>query len=370
MRQQLKAVVGLGFGLREQSGTAQLTVRFNDDTRKSQTLGVPWRPEHAPEIVSAAVQTAKFVRNGGHLKKAVRQSQLMENTTPQWLELVEEFRRYRCQTLRDLSENTWKKKFRPPLAQVVAMEPSNAKDCLRAIAAQKDDPGSRGRQLRLQATAAFLHWCVEEEKLSAEWTPPKASRHLGRAVEDKGHRGALPIPDDVLVELLDGLSGKYWLAIATLACTGCRPWELRHLSVNEDGTVGVCKGKTFAGGRTDPRDVVLFAPEGADTSLTKKVLAGIVAGGMPQLGKDDSHAATYMNVHLYKQKAWQKLCQGKTRYSLYSLRKAYGFRLSLQGFPVRHAAALMGHSTKTHLSHYGETDARAAVAYALQRAPQ
>lgn len=368
MRQQLKAVVGLGFGLRELCGTAQLSVRFTGGTRKSQTLSIQWRAENAPEIVSAAVRTAKHVRNGGQLRKAVRQSQLEDNTAPRWVELVDLYRQHRCTTLRDLSDSSWKKKYKPPLSKLEQLDPDGPKDCLRAVAAQKDDPGTRGRQLRLQATAAFLRWCVEEDKLGADWQPPSAARYLGRATEEPDHKGALPIPDAVLVELLEGLSGPFWLAVATLAVTGARPWELRHMSVNPDGTIGIGKGKTYSGGRTRPRDVVPFAPEGSDPLLTKKVMAGLVAGGLPALGKDDSRVATYLNVHLYKQEAWQRLCQGENRYSLYSLRKAYGFRLSLEGFPVRHAAALLGHSTKTHLAHYGETDARAAVAYALERA--
>lgn len=61
---------------------------------------------------------------------------------------------------------------------------------------------------------------------------------------------------------------------------------------------------------------------------------------------------------LSRRPAWADNCKG--RYSLYSFRKAHGSRLSLAGFPVRHAAALMGHSTKTHPLHCGETDARAA----------
>ncbi|WP_413324407.1 hypothetical protein [Synechococcus sp. MIT S9503] len=49
MRQQLRTIAGGGFGLRQQSGQAQLTVRYADGTRSSTNLRILWEPSKAQE---------------------------------------------------------------------------------------------------------------------------------------------------------------------------------------------------------------------------------------------------------------------------------------------------------------------------------
>jgi integrase len=162
--------------------------------------------------------------------------------------------------------------------------------------------------------------------------------------------------------LLEGLDGDLWLAIATLACLGLRPWELRHLQVLDDGTVRVMKGKTHSRGTTLPRRVVPLPPVGAPAGLVAAVLAGVRAGGLPQLGSCDTRASSYLTNRLRRRPAWLALGGA---YPLYSLRKAYGYRASVEhGLTPRHVAALMGHSVAVAHRYYGSTDADAAVAAA------
>lgn len=356
MRQQLRTIAGRGFGLRQQSGQAQLTVRYADGTRSSTNLRILWEPSKAPAIVQAAAEVALGVRAGSSLPRGrQRATTLPENTSPVWKELADEYRQHRVETLADITAKSFHRKFSPLFALLEAKEPKNADEAMATCATGK--PGSRGRQVSLQGCASLLSWAVETSRLPASWSPPPTARYQGRAIAE-GTKGATPMPDDVQLQLLAGLEGDCWLGVACLVLFGLRPWELRHLRVLGDEVL-VTKGKTHSNGTTEPRTVVALPPAGAPPGLVQAVLAGVVAGGLPTLGNSDTGAANILSNKLRRRKAWKAL---GGEYSLYSFRKRWGYRAGVVYRLAAHdAAALMGHNLGTHLRHYEGLDQLAAV---------
>lgn len=356
MRQQLRTIAGRGFGLRQQSGQAQLTVRFADGTRSSTNLRIGWEPSNAPSIVQAAAEVAKGVRAGAPLpRREERSSTLPDNTSPVWTALLTEYEHYRVVVLADISAKSFHRKYKKVSEVLSTTSPRNADTAMTACAV--GEPGSRGRQYKLQACASLLNWATETSRLPPAWSAPPTQRYLGRATKE-ATPGATPMPDDLQLQLLSGLEGDVWLAVATLSLFGLRPWELRHLRVVGD-TVFVTKGKTHSGGTTEPRTVVALPPVGAPPGLVQAVLAGITAGGLPRLGNCDTGASGILTNKLRRRASWKSL---GGEYSLYSFRKRWGYRAGVVfGLAAHDAAALLGHNLQTHLRYYGNLDQDAAV---------
>jgi len=345
MRCQIRATCGRGFTVREQAGAAQLTVLYSDGSRRSIALRLPWTPERALEIATACQAAADLVRAGKPLPVALRQSRLVASGAVDWPALLETYRTHRLHTVADLNQHTWHKKFVPVGQLLAAGAPSDPGAALACVAT--GEPGSRGRQIKLQAVSALLTWAVAEGLLPPSWTPPPTSRYLGRKLQQRQPR---PVPTDAdILELIAGLDGAPRRAVLVLAVFGLRPWEITYLEPAGD-CVRVTKGKVYAGGQTQPRVVSPLPPLDAQgvpaTGLVAEALVAIREGALPPIG-NPARTQALLDQRLQRRPAWRAF--GGT---LYSLRHAYAHRCHRLGLAPKDAAALMGHSLQSHLAHY------------------
>ena len=97
-----------------------------------------------------------------------------------------------------------------------------------------DHPGSRGRQLQVQFTAALLRWGIDSELLPSSWAPPlDLSVYVGRKHEERG----ITTPIDVIpvLGLVEAIPDPRWrLAFQLMAAYGLRPEELQHLESRQE----------------------------------------------------------------------------------------------------------------------------------------
>ena len=74
VRRQLKAEHGFGWSIRDHRGTVQLTRRFEDDSRSSAYLPLPWRKDSGTPILNWVTAIRNLMEQQNlPLKKAVKQ---------------------------------------------------------------------------------------------------------------------------------------------------------------------------------------------------------------------------------------------------------------------------------------------------------
>ena len=74
VRRQLKAEHGFGWSIRDHRGTVQLTRRFEDDSRSSAYLPLPWRKDSGTPILKWVTAIRNLMEQQNlPLKKAVKQ---------------------------------------------------------------------------------------------------------------------------------------------------------------------------------------------------------------------------------------------------------------------------------------------------------
>jgi hypothetical protein len=77
-----------------------------------------------------------------------------------------------------IKPRTWAAVYQRRMAELLAIlasrkAPTNPWELLEAVTARwSDQPGSRGRQMQVQQTAALLRWGVDNGALPVEWAPP------------------------------------------------------------------------------------------------------------------------------------------------------------------------------------------------------
>ena len=118
VRRQLKAEHGFGWSIRDHRGTVQLTRRFEDDSRSSAYLPLPWRKDSGTPILNWVTAIRNLMEQQNlPLKKAVKQygdsaiPLLIQSKQPQPLALV---RRHGRQPLKPL----WRRKAAAGLTQL------------------------------------------------------------------------------------------------------------------------------------------------------------------------------------------------------------------------------------------------------------
>ena len=231
--------------------------------------------------------------------------------------------------------------------------PISSKQLLQAvIESWKDRPGSRGRQLQVQFTAALLRWGVDSERLPSSWTPPlDLSIYVGRKREERGI--TTPIEVSHVLELVEAIPDPRWrLAFQLMAGYGLRPEELQHLE-SRKGQLWTTYQKVSSRGSTRSRMLRLLPCD--DWAQAWQLVNAFRPDRMPPMRP--GHGAEDLGTYMRRRSLWQQLRrdyeeQGE-KLVLYSCRHGYAHRAHvICELPPKVVAAAMGHSVETHLAAY------------------
>ena len=231
--------------------------------------------------------------------------------------------------------------------------PISSKQLLQAvIESWKDRPGSRGRQLQVQFTAALLRWGVDSERLPSSWAPPlDLSIYVGRKREERGI--TTPIEVSHVLELVEAIPDPRWrMAFQLMATYGLRPEELQHLE-SRKGQLWTTYQKVSSRGRTRSRMLRLLPCD--DWAQAWQLEKAFRSDRMPPMRP--GHGAEDLGTYMRRRTLWQQLRreyeeQGE-KLVLYSCRHGYAHRAHvICELPPKVVAAAMGHSVETHLAAY------------------
>lgn len=231
--------------------------------------------------------------------------------------------------------------------------PISSKQLLQAvIESWKDRPGSRGRQLQVQFTAALLRWGVDSERLPSSWAPPlDLSVYVGRKRDER--EITTPIDVSHVLGLVEVIPDPRWrMAFQLMAGYGLRPEELQHLE-NRKGQLWTTYQKVSSRGRTRSRMLRLLPCD--DWAQAWQLEKAFRPELMPPMRP--GHGAEDLGTYMRRRTLWQQLrreyeVQGE-KLVLYSCRHGYAHRAHvICELPPKVVAAAMGHSVETHLAAY------------------
>lgn len=383
LRDAVKQEHGFGWSLRDKNGKVQLTRRFEDGTRSAVVLDLPWNSGSTSEVLGLLPEIRSRMEsqrlglaeaydllrgpNGGRAERM------------DWELAVSRFERHKTSDTGEAKASTYQRMYAPVMGQVLeAMAAKPVPRDGRALLASLRDrcggePGSRGRKLRMQYTAALLRYAVTELGAAERWLPPNdLTPFIGKPSQTTQRQGSTPLKDHQLVRLLEGIPDPRWRLAVTLAgCFGLRPVELGHCRANGDKLL-VTYQKRTARGSTKPGDVVGLDPEGLDGESLRALRlleSGLVE--LPPMGTSDGDAAVSMRQYLERREVWRSLkaeisSKGE-KLTVYGLRHGYALRAHQRyGLSPRVTATLMRHSLQTHCQHYGSWTDTDVVEKAVQ----
>ena len=383
LREAIKQEHGFGWGIRDKGGKVQLTVRFGDGTRSSVTLNCPWNAAATSEVLGLLPEIRSRMESQRlGLKEAydlLRGPTGSRQERMDWELLVARFQRHKVTDTGEVKQRTWEGMYAPVMRQVLEAMAARPvpRDGRGLLAALRDrcggEPGSRGRQLRMQYASQLLRFAVAELGAAERWLPPPALTAFVGKPQEADRQGATPIKDHQLLPLLEEIPDPRWrMAVSLMACFGLRPVELRYIRANGD-KLSVAYRKRTARGTTKPGDVVGLDPEGLkgeSVRMLRLLESGLVE--LPPLGLADGDAAQSVRGYLNRRKAWQSLkaqvADQGGRLSGYSFRHGFALRAhELYDLSPRVTAALMRHSLQTHHAHYGAWVDEEVVDASVQR---
>ncbi|MEB3167645.1 MAG: hypothetical protein VKK97_02835 [Synechococcaceae cyanobacterium] len=392
MRTGLKGQNGEGWTVRDIRGHIQLSVRFEDGQRTSLVLDLPWAGTSQAELLATADQLKTLMfQKGLGLREAYRLLQGSQGAQTQagelnWEEVVRRFQAFKVGG-GAVAPSNWHDNYQPVMDKALAAlsaqpRPVNSRVLLeRLVEAHGGDPGSRGRQLRMQYTAQLLRFAVNECAASQRWAPP-ASLKPFIGVRGKGRELTTPIKDHQVVRLLAGIKNAKWrTAVGLVACFGLRGVELAYIHANGDLLFcGYRKRTERCPEGTKPRDIVGLDPEGL-SGLSANLLAQLAERGnaaLPDAVNRPERAGQALGQFLGRQSIWRALVEETAMVPStdgsgqalvpYSLRHGYALRAhEMYGHSPRATAALMGHSLKTHSDTYGAWTDREVIENVLER---
>jgi integrase len=370
LRAAIKQEHGFGWSVRDKGAKVQLTHRYEDGTRSSITLDCPWNPEAISEVLGLLPEIRSRMESQrlglAEAYALLRGPDRSRAERLDWHLLVTRFQKHKVADTGAVKPRTWDAMYGPVMGQVLEAMAARPvpRDGRALLASLRDrcggEPGSRGRQLRMQYTSQLLRYVVNELGAPERWLPPHDLKpFVGQATQDVARQGATPIKDPQLLRILQGIPDPRWrLAVGLMACFGLRPVELGYVRVNGD-KLHVAYRKRTARGTTKPGDVVGLDPEGLQGEslrLLRLLESGLIE--LPPLGLTDGDVAQSVRTYLTRRQVWQSLkaevsAQGG-KLSAYSFRHGYALRgHELYELSPRVTAALMRHSLQTHHAHYG-----------------
>ena len=370
LRDAVKQEHGFGWSLRDKNGKVQLTRRFEDGTRSAVVLDLPWNSGSTSDVLGLLPEIrSRMETQRLGLKEAydlLRSPNGGKAERLDWQLVVQRFEKHKVSDTGAVKSRTWDSMYGPCMRQFLAVMAAKPvpRDGRAVLASLRDrcggEPGSRGRQLRMQYSAQLLRFAVTELGAAQRWLPPEdLAPFIGQAAQDVDRQGATPIKDVQLVRLLEGIPDSRWrLAVGLMACFGLRPVELNHIRVNGD-KLTVTYRKRTARGMTRAGDVIGLDPEhlpGESLRVLRLLESGLTE--LPPLGLNDGDAAQAVRTYLDRRAVWKSLkaevaAQGG-KLTAYSFRHGFALRAHERyDLSPRVTAALMRHSLQTHHAHYG-----------------
>lgn len=364
-------------------GSIQVQRYWRDSgKRETTTLPLEWRASSQRDLLNALHAINSGINTGLSLKDAARlafdvSAGPVDSTKLNWGEVLQKFRDHKVGSGK-VKDSTWRKEYEPRLRWLVdqlngATGPNNGTKALEAMRSgrngQGDEPGSRGRKIRIQYAAQMLQFAVSELGVDSRWAAPDAAKIAELIGEKRGNAPsaanggqAHALTDDQFLRLFDSINNPSWkLAVGLIGVFGLRGVELNYCSAKADG-LQVDYEKRTARGTTKKRLVPILDPQGRaglGQQLLMTLLSGIVK--LPPLGTSDGDASSAISTFLRRNRMWLQLkaeAEQATgdRVSVYSLRHGFAWRCAMAQPPVspRAAAAAMGHSFQTHVQVYGQ----------------
>jgi integrase len=274
-----------------------------------------------------------------------------------WPQLVQGFKDHKLSS-GAIKQSTWDEIYWRRMNVILEVvggkrRPISPKQLLEGvIESWKDRPGSRGRQLQVQFTAALLRWGVDAERLPSSWAPPlNISIYVGRKREERGI--TTPIEASHVVSLADAITDERWrLAFQLMAAYGLRPEELQHIEIQKKQLWSTYQ-KVSSRGRTRSRVLRLLPCD--DWAKSWQLENEFRCDRMPPMRP--GHGAEDLGTYMRRRPLWQQLRreyeEKDEKLVLYSCRHGYAHRAHvLCDLPPKVVAAAMGHSVQTHLSAY------------------
>lgn len=381
LRDAVKAQHPFGYSVRNMRGKVGVQ-RYWRDTGKRESASLPldWHPTSQRELLNALHSINAAIGRGLSLKEAVRLTfdvTAGPSVRVNWHEVLKRFERHKLES-GEIKQSTWDREYQARLEWLVdnLTGPAGVNSGEKALETmrvgrngQGDEPGSRGRKLRIQYAAQMLRFAVEHVGLDRRWLPPDEGRLaqlIGKAkpsapkAANAGQAQALT--DEQFLSLLDSIKNPQWkLAVGLLGQFGLRGVELNYASPRDDG-LWIDYRKNTTKGATEPRLVPILDPQGRP-GLGRHLLLTLNRGEveLPPLGSSDAEASGAISVFLRRNHVWQQLKTAAkeahgARVSVYSLRHLFAWRCAMASPPVnpRAAAAAMGHSFAIHVSTYSQ----------------
>lgn len=397
LRQLVKASCGPGWILREhRGGRTQISRAWQDGTRSSVTVGLPWQAESTPALLVLVERLDGLLRHQQiglaqayeliRLEEVGGSTAALRRSPTDWRVAAERFHCFMVEETGRVKSRTWHQTYRRHIEQtleVLSRKRSVARDgksVLKTLLAAYPTPaGGAGRRERLGNAARFLSYAVDHCGVPERFRPPQDYRDLiGQRQEPK--QPATPLLDHQFLALYQAITDPRWrLAVGLLGVFGLRPVELGCCRV-EKGRLRVEGVKRNRSGCASARLVHGLDPAGGE-GLAESLLCELHERGNAAL----PHAAvaamwsTRVQQHLVRHvPAWREILdtaesRRQGHLTVYGLRHGYAFRGSqVYGLSPRVLSALMGHTAAVHLRHYGqwvgEEEIAAAVKAAMCRA--
>ncbi len=224
LRHLLKTEHGYGWSIREHRGKVQLTRWFEDGSRSSVSIDLPWDASCQIGVVNAIGETRQRMEAQG---LSLGEAHALVHSSPtaavgrlDWDVVVEKFiasrSELRATTLRDLRTRL----TRTLQVLQAAPRPRDGRSLMRTYAAVHFGAcpvGGVGRKRQLLDVAALLRFADSRAGAPDRWLPPPAEvieALIGHA--DRHHEDSTPIKPEQLAVLLDALqeAGKEDLHLA------------------------------------------------------------------------------------------------------------------------------------------------------------
>lgn len=368
-----------GWRVSDFRGRTRLTVDGRSG-RHQVLLPIEWSPEQADPIRDTVLEIHDAFIAGSTLDQAIDAALTSDVQTGDsgtgpidWPALVERFKAKKLSS-GAIKPQTWSSVYQRRMAELLATfkgkrPPTNPRELLEAVTARwSKQPGSRGRQMQVQQTAALLRWGVDNGTLPSEWAPPlDLDPYVGR--KRSARTITTPLEVQHILELVDAIPDTRWrFAFQLLAAYGLRPEELQHLQIRRN-RLWCNYRKCTSRGETQPRPLRLLPCD--DWAEGWHLLETFKSQPLPPMRP--GYGAEDMGLYMRRRPRWQELRQeyeaAGEKLVLYSARHGYAHRAHMIcELPPKVAAAAMGHSVETHLSSYSKWCGDDVVDDAFERA--
>ena len=420
-RRLLKSEQGFGWSIRDHRGNVQLTRRFEDGSRSSAYLPLPWNNSSSTPILNWVKAVRELMEEqhlslskavklyGNSLEDPKKPSASVSGVTGQkaWEAALTSFMATKAGNRPNSVKWTLSRLRKLLTTLETTPKPRNGETALRAYAKQHFhdaegnvivSSGGQGRIRALKDCSAFLRWSVERQMVPPRFRPPSGSQDtelmrqlIGTAsAQVEGDKATPPLKSQQISDLLDELekAGRHdlKLCVGLIAYLGLRPGEISVLRVQDgQATVGHIKRnhRTMHKPAKAADPVMPLAIAGRPAGEAEKMLAAFESGlvklpkavrnQISMVAEKDSFQGVGSEVgqQLKRFPYWRDVIKASNiNITPNSFRHGWAYRAHIESENHMHervAAKWLRHSLLTHLRHYGHWLDRESMDAALNR---